>query len=82
LDKASFDALPPQSPKVPPKIRIFLIVWLLFSLLVSAFYLSMLVGFLTFSVYEQIPETGGEPAANPDFKVWITYIGEAFSTFL
>jgi hypothetical protein len=77
-----FDALPSKSQKVPPKIRVFLIVWLFFSFLVSTFYLSMLVGFLTFPVYEQIPETGEELAANPDFKVGITYIGGAFSTFL
>jgi hypothetical protein len=77
-----FDALPPQSEEIPPKIRIFLIVWLFFSFLVSTFYLSMLVGFLTFPVYEKIPETGEELAVNPDFKVGITYIGGAFSTFL
>jgi hypothetical protein len=77
-----FDALPPQSQEIPPKIRIFLIVWLFFSFLVSTFYLSILVGFLTFPVYEKIPETGEELAANPDFKVGITYIGGAFSTFL
>jgi hypothetical protein len=77
-----FDALPPQSQKVPPKIRVFLIVWLFFSFLVTTFYLSMLVGFLTFPVYEKIPETGEELAANRDFKVGITYIGGAFSTFL
>jgi hypothetical protein len=41
----------------------------------------MVVGFLTFPVYEPIPETGEELAANPDFKVGVTYIGGAFSTF-
>jgi hypothetical protein len=77
-----FDALPPQRQEIPPKIRVFLTVWLFFSFLVTTFYLSMLVGFLTFPVYEKIPETGEELAANPDFKVGITYIGGAFSTFL
>jgi hypothetical protein len=48
-----FDALPPQSPKVPPRIRIYLIVWLFSSFLVSTFYLSMLVEFLTFPVLTQ-----------------------------
>jgi hypothetical protein len=42
----------------------------------------MLVVFLAFPVYEQIPETGEELAANPDFKVGITCIGGAFRTFL
>jgi hypothetical protein len=77
-----FDALPPQSQEIPPEIKIFLTVWLFFSFLVSIFYLSMLVGFLTFPVYEQIPETGEELVANRDFKVGITYVGGALNTFM
>jgi hypothetical protein len=77
-----FDARPPQSQEIPPEIKIFLIVWLFFSFLVSIFYLSMLVGFLTFPVYEQIPETGEELSANLRFKVGITYVGGALSTFM
>jgi hypothetical protein len=40
------------------------------------------VGFLTFHVFEQIPETGEELAANLRLKVGITYVGGALSTFL
>jgi hypothetical protein len=77
-----FDALPPGDQEIPTSIRFFLIWWLFFSFLVSTFYLSMLVGFLTFPVLEKIPESGEELAANPNFKVGITYIGGALISVL
>jgi hypothetical protein len=77
-----FGSFPSGRQELPPKIKMFLIVWLFFSFLVSTYYLSILVGFLTFPVLENIPETGEELAANKKFKIGLTYLGGALSTLM
>jgi hypothetical protein len=72
----------PEGKQIPSNIKIFLIVWILFAFTVSTFYLSMLVGFLTFPIVENIPETGEELSANKKFKVGLTYLGGALNTLM